>query len=310
MASSPPTDNGVITLANIARSNGAILVVEACNRIYDQRMQWINNSPEGHVLLIGFTEEILRRIDPESRVVIASKIEDLSLMLENETDETSAWHCPTGELGDRMEPGIADILASRVTETYDPIRRNYFTFAGAVASSLPACLLYERRETWARIKSHPLFIHFGDSARVKAKLVEFFNIRYTSLFADITGSHVTIDPAGITGSPFFLRLPDELPDFGPVIAEFAAVPALRGSKKKKQDERRRARLSWGEMTDEQCLRWAKGSEEQLFVLNAMTWGRLLFAADPGQQQLEEIAALCSVHVGACVGDEEDAEIEG
>ena len=159
-----------------------------------------------------------------------------------------------------------------------------------MTSSLGDCLLYERRETWTLIKSHPLFSTLP-VFRVKAKCVEFFNIRYSSLFADVTGSYITLDPAGITGSSTYLRLPDELPTFDSVAKEFGGITLPRGQKKWAEEEEKKGRIGWKYFTDNMCLRWSKGSEERLFVLNALVWGRLLFVADPGQLAFKEFVAL-------------------
>lgn len=154
-------------------------------------------------------------------------------------------------------------------------------------------------------------------SRVKAKCVEFFNLRYSSLFADITGSYITLDPAGITGSSTYLRLPDELPTFDLVAKEFGGFKLPRGPKKWEEEKGKKGRLGWNNFTDSMCLRWSKGSEEQLFVLNAWIWGRLLFAADPRQSAMEEFVALVKGAIQTSGGEDaadedrdEDVEMEG
>ncbi|KAF8850945.1 hypothetical protein BDZ45DRAFT_731215 [Acephala macrosclerotiorum] len=283
-------------------------------QVKKQNFKWLEKSRiSKSELPVAFAQEILRRCDPTSPLLIACKIEDKSDLLENETELTAAWHCPNGSFDDRMEPSIASILSAREDETYRPIPRNYFTFLGAMASSLGDCLLYERRETWTLIQSHPLFATLPVS-RAKAKCVEFFNIRYSSLFADITGSYITLDPAGVTGSSTYLRLPDELPTFDSVAKEFGGFKLPRGPKKWEEEEGKKRRLGWGKFTDNMCLRWSKGSEESLFVLNAWFWGRLLWAADPEQEAMEEFVALLKEAIPASEvedvsGEDGDADVE-
>ncbi|KUJ09093.1 uncharacterized protein LY89DRAFT_763676, partial [Mollisia scopiformis] len=258
------------------------------------RLEWINTRMPlpGQDFLYRVAEEVLRRMGPDTYIVALAGIEDWGDVMENETFHTSIWHY-NGAFDDCMEYGVAEVLHARDYETYKPIARKYFNFPGAMASSLTTCLLHERRECWKVLQKHPLFSYFKNAYHIKLCLVKFFNTRYTSLFADITGAHITLDSNGVYGSTTSLRLPDEYPEFSDVSNDFYTAKFRLGYQTEEQSkkEKEEARLDWRKMTDDMCFRWSCGSEEKLFVLNAMIWLRLLHAANPNQQSLKEMLVL-------------------
>lgn len=166
-----------------------------------------------------------------------------------------------------------------------------------MASSLTTCIMYERRETWELIQRHPLFVFFESPEAIKSQLIHFFNMRYSSLFADITDGHITLDPAGIEGSITYLRLPDELPHFKAVSTEFAMVPMPKIKKEQKEDEGMQDKIDLSALTDTMCIGLVKGLGGQLFVFNLFVWARLLHEADPYQKLCDDVAVLFKAETG-------------